>query len=177
MAGDTLIRCHDVKRMTTLSVRKIQQMAAAGEIPSRGREAGGWLFFREEVLSWIRAKQAAYYSPEKAARRCSKGAIEATASEAEIVSQALPWPQTSSGIYFLVSGGRVVYVGQARNVVLRIAAHSGVKKFDGWHWIKCPKSRLDETERAYINKFLPELNKDPVTKRLKSSREKAPSDG
>lgn len=81
-------------------------------------------------------------------------------SEDEIVRKA--WQnseQNLCGIYFLVQGESVVYVGQSRNVYSRIAQHkTGVKYFDCWCYIKCAEKDLDAMESLYIHILRPKLN-------------------
>lgn len=72
--ADELIRCRDVRRMTTLSVRKIQQMAAVGEIPSAARLGHIWTFDPDAIRAWI-VKQR-----EKACPRPQNSPTTATAA-------------------------------------------------------------------------------------------------
>lgn len=92
-------------------------------------------------------------------------------SEAQIVGAATRWKPYSSGIYFLIKSKRVVYVGQAANVIIRVSTHAFTKKFDAWHWIPCSREKLNMLERIYINAFLPPLNRDAATRRMRSSRD------
>lgn len=63
-----------------------------------------------------------------------------------------------TGIYFLIRGSNVVYVGQSKNIYSRIAAHSSSKSFDSMAWIACNAEKLDSLESLYIHFFKPELN-------------------
>jgi|GEM_PF-6135459 len=78
-------------------------------------------------------------------------------SIAEIVGTAVPIPQTS-GVYFLIKGDMVVYVGQSKNVYARIRRHLDSKAFDKINVIACEESELNRLERMYIRKFSPILN-------------------
>jgi predicted DNA-binding transcriptional regulator AlpA len=71
--ADELIRCQDVKRMTTLSVRKIQQMAAAGELPSAGRLGHIWTFDPDAIRAWI-VKQREKVCPPSSQITATSGA-------------------------------------------------------------------------------------------------------
>lgn len=64
------------------------------------------------------------------------------------------------GIYVLMHGREIVYVGQSLNCNLRIGTHLNeeVKVFDSYFIIECPESRLDEVEAKYIVKFHPKYN-------------------
>jgi len=74
----------------------------------------------------------------------------------EIVKVALPWKQ-ASGIYFLIDGDSVVYVGQATNVYSRIAYHSD-KKFSHYAFVPCDSEALNKIESLYIHYLRPKLN-------------------
>lgn len=51
------IRCRDVCRMTSLSLRKVQQLAVAGKIPGAARIGGVWTFDPARVRAWIREQE------------------------------------------------------------------------------------------------------------------------
>lgn len=79
--------------------------------------------------------------------------------EEEIVGAALPW-QGSSGIYFLIHGEKVVYVGQSICVYNRINTHAAndFMVFDRYAYVACPQEKLDSLESLYIHVFRPTLN-------------------
>lgn len=66
-----------------------------------------------------------------------------------------------SGVYFLIKGGEIVYVGQSTNIFCRIGGHLQTKDIDGFSYIECPVSDLDFLESVYIHKFMPRLNGRP----------------
>jgi len=76
--------------------------------------------------------------------------------EEEIVGSKLSY-EGSSGVYFLIKGDRVVYVGQSVNVFLRIASHVQHKDFDSYAYISCPRDKLDILESLYIHTLSPPL--------------------
>lgn len=81
------------------------------------------------------------------------------ASIVEIIEAARPVSEpVSCGVYFLVSGSEVVYVGQSVNVHARIAEHSRWKEFDSAAFISVPKDALDFVESFYIHTLSPRLN-------------------
>jgi excinuclease UvrABC nuclease subunit len=93
-------------------------------------------------------------APENAYRR------PAQLSEAEIVAAAIPCNLTRiAGIYFLISDGSVVYVGQSVDVYRRIASHVTTKQFDAIHVLPCPEVELVKVESDYIRKLNPPLNR------------------
>jgi hypothetical protein len=91
---------------------------------------------------------------------------KALLSEEEIIKTSLPW-QKSSGVYFLILGNRVVYVGQSVNVYSRIDEHTRVKSFERYAYVPCSIDMLDKLESLYIHCLRPTLNstlKDGLTK-------------
>lgn len=81
-------------------------------------------------------------------------------TESAIVAKARAYVRAPCGIYFLILGGRIIYVGQAVNIPARIAGHrrAGVI-FSDYHWIRCTEERLDIVERSYISTLKPPLNR------------------
>lgn len=77
----------------------------------------------------------------------------------EIIKLATP-VQPICGVYFLISGSRIFYVGQSIRILERINEHvrKGVQ-FDAFYFIKVPKSKLLATEAAYIKAFRPPGNR------------------
>jgi hypothetical protein len=90
---------------------------------------------------------------------------------AEIVNAAID-PAEHSGIYFLIDGHEIVYVGQSENVFSRLAQHAreGVKRFNRFHWVKCHRALLLELEASYIAALTPRYNQ---TFSLESARRAA----
>jgi hypothetical protein len=78
--------------------------------------------------------------------------------EEEIVNAANTW-ELATGVYFLIDGDRVVYVGQSVNVYARIASHHD-KVFERFAFIPCKRDVLDSLESLYIHIFRPPLNAD-----------------
>jgi hypothetical protein len=107
----------------------------------------------------------------QAIRRSNLGAQEIESDVDAIVAASVPWLGNGPGIYFLISDGKIVYIGQSFSTMLRVRCHSSDKDFDRWHWVPCELARLNATERAYLNLFKPPLNRDPKTMALRSSAE------
>ena len=76
--------------------------------------------------------------------------------EDEIVNAANTW-KLATGVYFLIDGDKVVYVGQSVNVYARISQHHD-KLFDSFAFIPCKKNLLDSLESLYIHVLRPSLN-------------------
>lgn len=69
------------------------------------------------------------------------------------------------GVYFLLSGYTVVYVGKSENCPLRISLHcKGPMVFDSYHYIPFHIDEISEMERHYIDLFDPIYNIDNLTK-------------
>jgi len=74
--------------------------------------------------------------------------------EQEIVAQAESF-ENQCGVYFLVKGKRVVYVGQSVQISARLADHSKNKDFDSYAFIRCDKEKLNVLESLYIHALSP----------------------
>lgn len=74
-------------------------------------------------------------------------------------SFTVPVPGLWTGVYFLLRGPMVVYVGQSVNVMSRVANHVEDKEFDAVHILPVIASELDAVEGAFIRHFRPVLNK------------------
>lgn len=75
----------------------------------------------------------------------------------EIVEKAQPYEHFAC-VYFLIKGGRVMYVGQSVNGLARIKEHASCRDFDSYAYIKCDKKQLDGYESLYIHYLRPEWN-------------------
>jgi hypothetical protein len=60
------------------------------------------------------------------------------------------------GIYFLIRRGKIVYIGQTKNIIGRIANH--VISFDKIRIIPCSKRDLKKYEKRWIIRFKPKEN-------------------
>lgn len=82
-------------------------------------------------------------------------------SKAEILNQVYPAGILNSGaIYFLIKNNEIVYVGQSKNLGMRLDSHIKSKDFDSFFFIMVDESELNATEYAYVMKFSPALNMD-----------------
>lgn len=87
-----------------------------------------------------------------------EAAREAPHSLIEIFEAAVPTTH-ASGVYFLIRGGEVVYVGQSIDVLNRIARHRREgRQFDAYAYMECLREDLDRLERVYIRALVPEGN-------------------
>ena len=74
----------------------------------------------------------------------------------QIVEQSTSWEKLS-GVYFLIDGDEVVYVGQSLNIFSRINNHKD-KKFDRYAYVNCDPNVMDRLESLYIHFLKPKLN-------------------
>lgn len=83
---------------------------------------------------------------------------------ADVLARSHPRERTVPGIYFLIDGQEVVYVGQSMNLPLRIHQHrrANEKKFDRFTVYPCPAKLLDKIERHYIQLLRPKYNLAPL---------------
>jgi hypothetical protein len=72
-------------------------------------------------------------------------------------STPAPW---TTGIYFLLDEGVIVYVGQSRDVQRRVDQHGTSKAipFDRAMWMRLPTNELDAFESALICLLRPRHN-------------------
>lgn len=78
-------------------------------------------------------------------------------TEEEIAAGRMELP-CASGVYFLLSGERVVYVGQSVAVFKRVLEHMATKRFDGFAYVPCDPENLNVLESLYIHALRPILN-------------------
>lgn len=169
------VKAAAVAHMLGVSVRKVQQMAAAGDLQGAARIGKIWTFDPHLIRAWRARLERQNWRPgehERLARTKKTAAAEKmmsrTASAGAILEQAMPWPTSGCGIYFLISDGEIKYVGQAISVSARVAQHAATRSFDAWAWVPCRKNHLDALERAYLNKLLPAWNRDVETLRRRN---------
>ena len=87
--------------------------------------------------------------------------IEAAAADAAGPIEQIPM---MCGIYFLMDGNTIVYVGQSIEVASRILSHikDPGKRFDRACWFPVPKEKLNDVEEALIALLKPEQNRRGV---------------
>ncbi len=92
-------------------------------------------------------------------------------SEEQVLARRQPLFPKITGLYFLIKGTTIVYVGQSTDIYARIAQHSQdvLKEFDSFSVLECPTEHLASPEAHYIYKFRPPLNSSlPRNQRYKS---------
>lgn len=78
----------------------------------------------------------------------------------EIARRAIDPDLAWHGIYFLLLGRVVVYVGQSNNVGGRLREHrrDKVKEFDGFTFLQCSPAEATTLEQKYIKALKPKYN-------------------
>jgi hypothetical protein len=76
----------------------------------------------------------------------------------DVLRAAIP-AASFTGIYFLILGGDVVYVGQSIDILNRISKHRREgKEFDSYAYMLCEREKLNDLEALYITALMPWLN-------------------
>lgn len=78
-------------------------------------------------------------------------------SSEAIVDSSVPFKKLC-GVYFIISEGQIIYIGQSVDILSRIGLHENHWKFDAYSIVECAKENLDLLESLYIHLFNPPLN-------------------
>jgi hypothetical protein len=90
-----------------------------------------------------------------------KKVIEAVLGEVVTVEHAAKNSITDDdwcGIYLVIKGDDVIYVGQSKNCAVRAPQSVMARGGDSWFFIKCKENQLDLIETAYIELIKPAKN-------------------
>jgi hypothetical protein len=153
--------------MQTKTPEQRREIAAKAQATRRARRESAEAA-RQEALHYssdlrrqiaaLEARLAALRHTETMSTASATMTGKALLSGREIALAALPW-EAATGVYFLIEGDEVVYVGQSVNVYARIAQHAA-KIFDRYAFIPCSVDALDRLESLYIHFLRPKLNAD-----------------
>jgi hypothetical protein len=83
--------------------------------------------------------------------------------------EVLQLPDKIAAVYFLVKQGRVMYVGQTRNLYARTWQHELYKDFDEVLFIRCAPEELAVVERYWIDYFDPPWKSFTITRPKKTN--------
>lgn len=90
--------------------------------------------------------------------RIVQAILDAPLTADQIIASAIP-KSVICGVYFLIRGDRIVYVGQSKNALRRIARHvDDGREFDQFAIAPCNEADLDRLERTYITALYPDEN-------------------
>lgn len=134
------------------ATRRARREAEEAERQNVLKYAGGL----HQQIAELEARLAALQRMETMNAVSAAVTAKALLREDEIARMALPWVK-ASGVYFLLDGDEVVYVGQAVNVYSRIGQHKD-KRFDRYAFVPCAVEVLDRLESLYIHCLRPRLN-------------------
>lgn len=82
------IRPRAVSEMTSLSVRKVQEMAAAGAIPGAAKLGGIWTFDPIRVRAWIREQERTCLAKQETSTRATASGGDGSRSPDESIEAA-----------------------------------------------------------------------------------------
>lgn len=147
-----------------MSAARVEELAESGFMPHYRIDGGQPLFKISEVKHWI-SEQCMEHCTGRALPSALRVVVPAdeiyetppTAIQNLTELQQLPRHGYQPGVYFLCQGDHVVYVGQSKTPVTRIAAHNcdRSKDFDRVYLQPCPASELDDLECALIHHLKP----------------------
>lgn len=125
-------------------------------------EAEAWACRREATIDAMRRRfdegGAHEGLPTSSPTSVLKAQREVPHSLAEILMASVPHV-TSSGIYFLMRGAEVIYIGQAYDLLQRISRHRREGRvFDAFSYVPCEIDELDALESLYLRAVVPEEN-------------------
>ncbi len=106
MAEIDRIRPATVAKMTSLSVRKVQEMSAAGKIPGAALSDDGWTYCERTVQRWIKRMERITYKGPPMPPTLPTGL-----TEANIIAAAKRREVKKVGVYFLIRAGKVMDPG------------------------------------------------------------------
>lgn len=120
------------------------------------------LWLRENGYAFVvnsKGRPAVYHRDGQPIKTKRPSPAKGLLSQDTIVGRAIPVKQ-DSGVYFLISGSEVIYVGKSLHVMERIANHirNGDISFEAFHYIRVSPERLNAVEWAYIKAFKPRMN-------------------
>lgn len=120
---------------------------------------------KAQAEHWAKAvelKIAAKEKQRRAFQELAGSARDRLLSPNEVLSRSTA-SIFSTGIYFLILGDEIVYVGKSSNVGARIAEHSSRgRDFDRFHVILCLPDEADDLEQNYIKAIRPKQNRQFV---------------
>jgi hypothetical protein len=166
-----LVSAADIASDTGLSVERVVSLADAGYWPHYRFDGGSPMFRKAESKAWA-AKNLMQRVIGRDADFSFKVIIQATQTITTLPPASISGVKGLTelthalyppGVYFLVDGDDVVYVGQSVNPMSRIGEHLRTKngKFDRVYFIPVPQFMLDAVEGGFIKLLSPKLNGNP----------------
>jgi hypothetical protein len=111
----------------------------------------------EEARELAKVRQH-YPAHELALNTLSANVTKERLLTADEIIEAAATYEPPCGIYFLIYGQEIVYVGQSVNVISRMSEHARRIKFSRYAFAPFPAKHLDLVESLYIHLLRPRLN-------------------
>lgn len=155
-----MIDVEEVEKITGVEKNTILEYAAVGACPHVLIAKKDMRFIKTHIVRWLKENvidvcEGTQLEPVPVLVK-EAHQWEVPKALAMVADRLIEVPEVS-GIYFLVHDGDVIYVGQSCNVASRMLSHKN-KTFDRAFVLPCPRSKLNETEAAFIGFFKPQLN-------------------
>lgn len=147
------------------------------EVSRNGRRRNKSFPTETEAQAWATRLELCVFSGASVRTTKRRATAPTTAAElwsVEEIRAAAEIFRRIVGVYFLLSGDSIVYVGQTVDFDARLARHriASRKVFDRYAIIECAQRDLNVIEQHYIRKFQPLYNRtrgrlspDPVRQR------------
>ena len=166
-----LVSAGDIAAEVGLAVDRVTALADAGYWPHYRFDGGAPMFKKSESKAWA-ARNLMQRVQGKDPDFDFKVVIQApniikTVPPASIANvkglTELTHILYPPGVYFLVDGNEVVYVGQSVNPMSRVGEHlrSKAGKFERVYFVPVPQFMLDAVEGGFIKLLSPKLNGNP----------------
>ncbi|WBO23898.1 GIY-YIG nuclease family protein [Sphingomonas abietis] len=183
-----LLNFSQVVILTSIQWGEVERLEGMGLFPKRKRvnpvplwsadDINDWLDDRDLNPVWVGRPQldailAGRYIDEATLVSQAPAFSGQILSAAELAEHAVPVDRlahSTSGIYFLWRRGSLVYIGQTRTGLSRVLSHGVDKDYDSFSFVRCSTEQLDAAERSYINTFLPEYNKDWISRQRRAAK-------
>ena len=147
-----------------ITEKRIIELANCGLMPHWRIDGGRVLFNITEIKKWAannllqRSDGRRHHVELKIIAK-----LDNTYDPPEAISEVgnlkeIPINGCPVGVYFLALDGEIVYVGQSKNVLLRMENHRKDKVFSNAYLVQIPEQQLDSVEGAFIRALRPKYN-------------------
>lgn len=158
-----LFTAEQIARVTGIDEARLLQLANDGCAPHVRLDGKQIRFLKEQIVYWIKQNlvhicDGTALTPVKVlvpGRPDTSKTPQELTQFADRLYYTPAWLFT--GVYFLVRGNKVVYVGQGVNCGSRSLSHTD-KEFDCVFVMPVPRSELNRVEAAFISVLKPEYN-------------------
>jgi len=169
-----LVSASEIATQVGLPVERVLNLADAGYWPHYRFDGGAPMFHKTESKKWAARhlmQRVEGQTPDFQFKVIIQATQQIKTVPPESISQVKGLTELTDilyppGVYFLVEGDEVVYVGQSVNPAARIGDHMKNKmgKFERAYFIPVPQFMLDAVEGGFIKLLSPKLNGNPGPK-------------